>query len=42
MVGLPREVVGALFVEVFKTGLDKTLSNLVYWKLSLPVARSWN
>lgn len=22
--------------------LDKTLNNLVHWKLSLPVARGWN
>lgn len=33
---------GALSLEVFQTGLGKTLSNLVNWKLSLPVARGCN
>jgi len=35
---LPREVVGAPSLEVFKARLDGALSNLVYWKVSLPTA----
>ena len=35
---LPREVVDAPCLEVFKAGLDETLSNLVSWKVSLPMA----
>jgi len=36
--GLPREVVAAPSVEVFKSRLDGALSKLVQWKASLPVA----
>jgi len=35
---LPREVVDAPSLEVFKASLDGSLSNLVYWKVSLPIA----
>jgi len=35
---LPREVVDAPSVEVFKARLDGALSNLVWWKVSLPMA----
>jgi len=36
---LPREAVAAPSLEVFKARLDGTLSNLVYWKMSLPMGR---
>jgi len=36
--GLPREAVGAPSLAVFKTKLDGALSNLVWWKVSLPMA----
>jgi len=35
---LPREVVDAPSLEVFKVRLDRALSNLVCWKVSLPRA----
>jgi len=35
---LPREVVGPPSLEVFKARLDGALSNLVWWKTSLPMA----
>ncbi|PKU34267.1 hypothetical protein llap_15428 [Limosa lapponica baueri] len=35
---LPREVVDAPSLEVFKTRLDGALSNLVWWEVSLPMA----
>ena len=35
---LPRKVVDALSLEVFKARLDGALSNLVLWKVSLPMA----
>jgi len=35
---LPREAVDVPFLEVFKARLDGALSNLVWWKLSLPMA----
>ena len=35
---LPREVVDAASLEVFKARLDGALSNLVYWKMSLLIA----
>jgi len=35
---LPREAVAAPSLAVFKARLDGTLSNLVWWKVSLPVA----
>ena len=35
---LPREVVAAPSLSVFKARLDRALSNLVYWKVSLPMA----
>jgi len=35
---VPREAVDAPSLEVFKAGLDGTLSNLVKWKVSLPMA----
>jgi len=31
---LPREVMDSPFLEVFKARLDRTLSNLVWWKVS--------
>ena len=43
---LPREVMDASSLEVFKTSLDGALGNPAYyqvWKLTaLPVAGSWN
>ena len=35
---LPREVVAGPSLEVFKARLDGALSNLVWWKVSLPMA----
>jgi len=35
---LPREAVAAPSLELFKARLDGALSNLVWWKMSLPVA----
>ena len=35
---LPREAVGAPSLAVFKARLDGALSNLVWWKVSLPMA----
>jgi len=35
---LPREAVAAPSLEVFKARLNGTLSNLVWWKVSLPTA----
>ena len=35
---LPREAVDAPSLEVFKARLDGALSNLVQWKVSLPMA----
>ena len=35
---LPREAVDVPSLEVFKVRLDGALSNLVQWKLSLPMA----
>ena len=35
---LPREVVDAPSLEVFKARLDGALSNVVWWKMSLPMA----
>jgi len=35
---LPREAVAAPSLEVFKARLDEALSNLVWWKVSLPMA----
>ena len=39
---LPREAVAAPSLEVFKAGLDGALGNLVWWEVSLPMARGWN
>jgi len=35
---LPREAVAAPSLKVFKARLDGALSNLVWWKVSLPMA----
>jgi len=35
---LPREAVAAPSLAEFKARLDEALSNLVWWKVSLPVA----
>jgi len=35
---LPRVVVDARSLEVFKAGLNESMSNLVYWKVSLLMA----
>jgi len=35
---LPRDVVDAPSLAVFKARLDAALSNLLYWKVSLPMA----
>ena len=39
---LPREVVDAPSLEVFKARLDGALSNLIWWKVSLPMAGGLN
>ena len=36
---MPREVVGAPSLDMLKARLDRALSNLVWWEVSLPVAR---
>jgi len=36
---LPGEAVGAPSLEVFKVRLDGALSNLVWWQMSLPMAK---
>jgi len=38
---LPREVVDAPSSEVFKVMLAGALSNLILWKISLPMAGGW-
>jgi len=38
----PRETVAAPSLAVFKARLDGTLSTLVWWKVSLPMAGGWN
>jgi len=35
---LPREALSAPSLAVFKPRLDRALSNLVWWKVSLPMA----
>jgi len=35
---LPRETLDVPSLEVFKARLDGTLSDLVYWKVHLPMA----
>jgi len=37
--GLPREAVEAPSLETFKARLDGALSSLVWWEVSLPLAR---
>jgi len=39
---LPREAVDASSLAVFKVRLDGALSNLVWWKVSWPMAGRWN
>jgi len=39
---LLREAVAAPSLAVFKARLDGALSNLVWWKVSLPMAGGWN
>ena len=39
---LPREAVDAPSLEVFEARLDGALGNLVWWEVSLPMARGWN
>ena len=36
---LPREIVDAPSLELFKATLDRALSNLVLWEVSLPIVR---
>jgi len=38
---LPREAGDAPSLAVFKARLDGALSNLVWWKVSLPMAGGW-
>jgi len=38
----PREAVAALSLAGFKARLDRALSNLVWWKMSLAMAGGWN
>jgi len=37
---LPTENVDALSLEAFKARLDGTLSNLIWWEVSLPIGGS--
>jgi len=39
---LLREAVDALSLEEFKARLNGALSNLVWWKVFLPMAGGWN
>jgi len=39
---LPREAGAVPSLAVFKARLDGALSNLVWWKVSLPMAGGWN
>jgi len=39
---LPREAVAAPSLAVFKARLDRALSSLVWWKVSLSMAGGWN
>lgn len=39
---LPRKILDAPSLEMFKARLNRALSNLVKWKVSLPMARGWN
>jgi len=39
---LPREAVAAPSLAVLKARLDGALSNLGWWKVSLPMAGGWN
>jgi len=39
---LPREAVAAPSLAVFKVRLDGALSNLVWWKVSLPMVGGLN
>jgi len=38
---LPREAVAATSLAAFKARLDEALSNLILWKMSLPMAGGW-
>jgi len=38
---LPREVLDAPALEVLKVTLDRALSNMIYWKITLPMAGDW-
>ena len=39
---LPREAVGASFLEVFKARLDGALGSLSWWGAVLPTSEAWN
>jgi len=39
---LPREAVDVPSLDLLKARLDGALSNLVWWKVSLPMAGGWN
>ena len=39
---LPREAVAVPSLEGFKARLDAALSNLIEWKVSLPMAGGWD
>ena len=39
---LPKDVVGAPFLEAFRAGLDGTLGNLIWWVATLPMAGGWD
>jgi len=39
---LPREVVDTPSLEAFQVRLNRALSNLVYWKMSLLIAGEWD
>lgn len=39
---LSREAVTAPFLKVFKPMLDRAWSNLIEWKVPLPITGGWN
>ena len=39
---LPREVMDAATLQLFKARLDEALGTLSWWEAALPMAGSWN
>lgn len=38
----PEEVVNAPSLEILNASWDGALGNVIYWKVSLPIAGDWN